>query len=167
MRNPMRRFTVVLALSIPVVLGVGTAAAEPHSTILQVPVVTGPEFGPAGVPGGLIQTVPIAATTDNQNPGTVRFAAASPKEYYYQYTYRWLSVRWRNLSTGATGSVDLRHWNDLESPTGQYGATLPLGAVVETGPGPVAVTVLHFRDQYEAPALSTALVPGLGVVFVP
>ena len=101
MRQTTRRAAVALALAIPVLLGVGagTASAAPQTSILQVPVVTGLEIGPVSVPGGLIQTTPIKATV-GERPGSVRFSAADIKPYYYQYNYRWMTVQWRNLSTG-------------------------------------------------------------------
>ncbi|SNT40466.1 hypothetical protein [Rhodococcoides kyotonense] len=168
MRNSLRRGVIAIALSIPLVLGTAaTAAAAPHTSTLQVPVVTGPEIGPAAVPGGLIQTVPIRLTVGEQ-PGVVDFAAADIAAWHSQYPYRWLGVQWRNLATGASGTLDLRHWLDLEnSDTESYGRSLPLEVTAETGSGPVFVTVTHHREQYEAPSISNALVPGLGVIFVP
>ena len=157
-----------LMVSIPLLLGVGagTATAAPQTSVLQVPVVTGFEIGPVSVPGGLIQTTPIAATV-GEKPGSVRFAAAEVKPYYYQYNYRWMTVQWRNLTTGAAGAVDLRHWNtiDLEAVGDVYARNLPLEAVVDTGPGQVAVVVSQSR-QFPAP-VSLTLFPGLGLVTVP
>lgn len=174
MRTSLRRGVVALALSVPLVLGVGagTATAAPTTSELLVPVVTGPEFGPAGVPGGLVQTIPIEATV-GEKPGEVRFAAAAIRPYYYQFNYRFLTVNWRNLETGAAGAVDLRHWEALENPSlpidaePRYPVNLPLEATAQTGTGPVVVTVTHNREQYQAPPASNALIPGLGVLFVP
>lgn len=174
MQKSIRRGAVALALTVPLVLGVGagTAAAAPQESTLQVPVVTGPEIGPAGVPGGLFQIIPIRAVV-GENPGEVRFSAADIRAYYYQYNYRYLTINWRNLSTGEADSVDLRHWNDeidRTDPVNQgdsLGYRLPVDVTAETGAGPVLVTVTHNREQWEAPPVSNAIIPGLGVLFVP
>jgi hypothetical protein len=171
MQRSIRNAAVAVALSVPLVLGVGagTAAAAPTTSELLVPVVTGPEFIPAGVPGGLIQTVPIKATV-GEHPGEVRFAAVDIRPYYYQFEYRYLTVHWRNLSTGAVGAVDLRHWNDDRDRTqpgnqGELlGYRLPLEVTAQTGAGPVVVAVTHNRQHPDA---SNALIPGLGVLMVP
>ncbi|WP_261781486.1 hypothetical protein [Rhodococcus sp. BP-332] len=169
MRQTTRRAAVALALAIPVLLGVGagTASAAPQTSILQVPVVTGLEIGPVSVPGGLIQTTPIEATV-GERPGSVRFSAADIKPYYYQYNYRWMTVQWRNLSTGAAGAVDFRHWasEDLSAVDPNAGARgLPLDVVADTGPGQVAVVVTQSR-QFPAP-FSETLFPGLSLLTVP
>jgi hypothetical protein len=171
MQPSLRRAAVALAFSVPLVLGVGvgTATAAPTTSELLVPVVTGPEFGPVGVPGGLIQTIPIRAVV-GEKPGEVRFSAADIRPYYYQFNYRHLTVNWRNLSTGEVGSAGLRHWNDevdRTQPANQGGSQayrLPLEVTAQTGAGPVFVTVTHDRENPDA---SNALIPGLGVLFVP
>jgi len=174
MRTSLRRGVVALVLSVPLVLGVGVGAATaaPTTSELLVPVVTGPEFGPAGVPGGLVQTIPIKATV-GEKPGEVRFAAADIRPYYYQFNYRFLTVNWRNLATGAVGAVDIRNWEALENPSlpinaePRYPVNLPLEATAQTGAGPVVVMVTHNREQWQAPPASNALIPGLGMLFVP
>lgn len=167
----MRRAAAVIAVSIPLVFGIGagTATAAPQESVLQVPVVTGPEFVPAGVPGGLVQTIPIRAVV-GEKPGEVRFSAADIRPYYYQFNYRHLTVNWRNLSTGEAGSAGLRHWIDeidRTQPANQGGPQayrLPTEVTARTGAGPVFVTVTHDRENPDA---SNALMPGLGVLFVP
>lgn len=171
MQRSIRRAAAAIAVSVPLVLGagVGTATAAPTTSELLVPVVTGPEFVPAGVPGGLIQTIPIRAVV-GEKPGEVRFSAADIRPYYYQFYYRHLTVNWRNLSTGEVGSAGLRHWNDevdRTQPANQGGSQafrLPLEVTAQTGTGPVFVTVTHDRENPDA---SNALIPGLGVLFVP
>ena len=171
MQPSMRRAAAVIAVSIPLVFGIGagTATAAPQESVLQVSVVTGPEFVPAGVPGGLIQTIPIRAVV-GEKPGEVRFSAADIRPYYYQFNYRHLTVNWRNLSTGEVGSAGLRHWNDeidRTQPANQGGPQayrLPTEVTARTGAGPVFVTVTHDRENPDA---SNALIPGLGVLFVP
>ena len=155
---------MIAALVAPVVLGsaMGEAAAAPVVTPLPIPVVTGPEIGPGGVPGGVLQTISVVGTT-GERPGTVTFSVPVPAPYHYQYNYRWITVHWRNLTTGAAGSVELRHWNKI--PAGEnYAAALPTSASVVTGAGPVLVTATHNREQYQAPPQSNALVPGAGIV---
>lgn len=171
MQPSMRRAAAVIAVSIPLVFGIGTgtATAAPQESVLQVPVVTGPEFVPAGVPGGLVQTIPIRAVV-GEKPGQARFSAADIRPYYYQFAYRHLTVNWRNLSTGEVGSAGLRHWNDeidRTQPANQGGPQayrLPTEVTARTGAGPVFVTVTHDRENPDA---SNALIPGLGVLFVP
>lgn len=171
MQPSMRRAAAVIAVSIPLVFGIGagTATAAPQESVLQVPVVTGPEFVPAGVPGGLVQAVPIRAVV-GEKPGEVRFSAADIRPYYYQFNYRHLTVNWRNLSTGEAGSAGLRHWIDeidRTQPANQGGPQayrLPTEVTARTGTGPVFVTVTHDRENPDA---SNALIPGLGVLFVP
>lgn len=171
MRTSIRCGVAALALSVPLAFGVGagTATAAPQESVLQVPVVTGPEFVPAGVPGGLIQTIPIRAV-GGEKPGEVRFSAADIRPYYYQFAYRHLTVNWRNLSTGEAGSAGLRHWNDeidRTQPANQGGPQayrLPTEVTARTGAGPVFVTVTHDRENPDA---SNALIPGLGVLLVP
>lgn len=171
MQPSMRRAAAVIAVSIPLVFGIGagTATAAPQESVLQVPVVTGPEFVPARVPGGLVQTIPIRAVV-GEKPGEVRFSAADIRPYYYQFNYRHLTVDWRNLSTGEAGSAGLRHWNDeidRTQPANQGGPQayrLPTEVTAQTGAGPVFVTVTHDRENPDA---SNALIPGLGVLFVP
>ncbi len=164
----LRKTAIVVALAAPLSLGaaVATAGAQP-ATVFPVPVVTGPEIGPGGVPGGLFQTISMTATPGDR-PGTLTFAVVAPAPYNTQYNYRWLTVQWRNLRTGATGAVDLRHWIDAgDTVEKSYAAALPLQATVETGSGPVVATIAHEREQYNAPPQSTAVVPGFGALMVP
>ncbi|WP_327151801.1 hypothetical protein [Nocardia sp. NBC_01329] len=166
-RMSRTRWTILIAALIaPSALGsaMGTATAAPMVTPLPIPVVSGPELGPGAVPGGLLQAISVVGTTGEQ-PGTVTFAVPAPAPYHYQYSYRWITVHWQNLSSGAAGTVDLRHWNDGAIPSGeQYAASLPTSAPVATGPGPVLVTVTHNRAQYQAPPQSNAVIPGAGIV---
>ncbi|WP_280402437.1 hypothetical protein [Nocardia carnea] len=162
----MRRTVLIAALIVPLTLGsaVGEATAAPAVTPLPIPVVTGPEIGPGAVPGGVLQTISVVGTT-GEHPGTVTFSVPAPAPYHYQYNYRWITVHWRNLSTGAAGSVDLRHWNRTGASGDQmYAAALPTSASVVTGAGPVLVTATHHREQYQAPPQSTAVIPGAGIV---
>ncbi|WP_157105844.1 hypothetical protein [Nocardia sienata] len=162
----MRRTVMIAALIAPLALGsaVGAAAAAPVVTPLPIPLVTGPEIGPGAVPGAMLQTISVVGTTGEQ-PGTVTFSVPVPAPYHYQYNYRWITVHWQNLSTGAAGSVDLRHWNGIGAPGDpKYAAALPTSAPVVTGPGPVLVTATHNREQYQAPPQSTAVIPAAGVV---
>ena len=171
MQRSIRRAATAIAVSVPLVLGagVGTATAAPTTSELLVPVVTGPEVVSSGVPGGLFQTIPIRAVV-GEKPGEVRFSAADIRPYYYQFNYRFLTVNWRNLSTGEVGSAGLRHWIDevdRTQPANQGGSQafrLPLEVTAQTGTGPVFVTVTHDRENPDA---SNALIPGLGVLFVP
>lgn len=166
----IRRTIAAAAITIPLAMGLGhgTAAAAPVDVPVQVPVVTGFQIAPGAVPGGFFQTIPMKATVGNR-PGEVTFSAAAIAPYADQYPYRYLTLSWRNLVTGATGTVDLRHWVD-ERPEGAPPTPaegLPTEATAATGAGPVGVTVTHFRDyDYGDPYVDT-LIPGLGIVMVP
>ncbi|GGL46597.1 hypothetical protein [Nocardia jinanensis] len=161
-----RRTVMIAALVAPLTLGcaMSTASAAPVATPLPIPVVTGPEFGPGAVPGGVLQTISVIGTTGEQL-GTITFSVPTPAPYHYQYNYRWITVHWRNLNSGTAGSIDLRHWMDSGVPSGeQYAAALPTGARAVTGAGPVLVTVTHNREQYQAPPQSNAVIPGAGIL---
>ena len=183
MRKSLRRAVVATALTVPLVFGTGagTAAAAPQVTNLQVPIVTGFQIAPGAVPGGLFQTIPIRANI-GEAPGVVSFSAANIAEFHDQYPYRFLTVHWRNLQTGATGSEGLRHWQDVDRepliwdpavPGGNVpapeliGERLPLEVTANTGPGPVAVAVTHSREYYYSAPYPDTLIPGLGVLLVP
>lgn len=157
--------TFVLAGAIAL-LGTTAATAAPAATTFQIPVVTGPEFGSGGVPGGVFQTVAPVAVTGEQ-PGTVTFGFPALRQHHYQFEYRFVAVSWRNLATGATGVVNLRHWETLPNGNQTFPASLPTSATVVTGAGPVVATAAHLRTQYQAPPMSNAVVPGLGVLQVP
>lgn len=168
MTKLFHKLVIAAVLVVPLGLGLaaGTAAAAPTSVALQVPVVTGPEIGPGGVPGGMFQTVSIVATGGIQ-PGAVTFSVPALAPYHYQYNYRWVTVHWRNLQTGASGNVDLRHWIDAGNVADKsYAAKLPTQASVVTGAGPIVATVSHQREQYKAPPMSNAIVPGFGILAV-
>ncbi|MEV5649685.1 hypothetical protein AB0L57_15665 [Nocardia sp. NPDC052254] len=165
--NFFRRTAIAVALAAPLSLGAAATVSAQPATVFPVPVVTGPEIGPGGVPGGLFQTTSVTATPGDR-PGTVIFSVATPAPYNTQYNYRWLTVQWRNLRTGATGAADLRHWVDTGNTVDKsYAATLPLQVTADTGSGPVVATVAHEREQYNAPPQSTAVVPGFGAIMVP
>ncbi|GGG17334.1 hypothetical protein GCM10007304_34370 [Rhodococcoides trifolii] len=157
---------MTISLALLLGLSAGTATAAPQTSILQVPVVTGFEVGPWSVPGDPIQTTPIRATV-GETPGSVRFAAVDVKPYYYEYNSRWLTVQWRNLSTGAAGAVDLRKNDVVDVPNigYVYARELPLEVVANTGPGQVAVMVTQNRSS-QVPIILT-LFPGLGLLSVP
>lgn len=141
----------------------GTAVAAPVTTPLSVPIVSGPEFGPGAVPGGIIRLVPVTATTGAKS-GVVTFTP-SVSPYHYQYNYRFITVRWRNIQTGAAGSVDVRHWDNAGSPAGDaYPAKLPTQVSVQTGPGRVEISAVEQRTQYNAPPTTVSLLPGCGAV---
>lgn len=179
MRKVLRRAVVTTALFGSLVLGAGTAAAAPQTTITPVPVVTGFQIAPGAVPGGLFQTIPIR-TTVGAEPGVVTISAANVAAWDPQYPYRFLTVHWRNLATGATGSEGLRHWelSDYEKPPYDpaipnanvpnlsTGEGFPTEVVAKTGAGPVAIVVTHSREYFGPPNLDT-LIPGVGVVLVP
>ena len=183
----MRRFRralapVVAALAAVSLIGALAphAAAAPQArtlsgplTLFSVPTVSGLEFGPGGVPGGSFRplSVSVAPAPSTRQfpppPPAVVFRVDRLAPFYYQYAYRYLRVDWRNLRTGATGSVELRHWRlpgDYEVPG--HPASLPTSAIARTGAGPVVATLTSLREQYRAPAMPISIIPGLTVVQV-
>ncbi|MBT2263902.1 hypothetical protein [Rhodococcus erythropolis] len=131
----------------------------------SVPAVGGLEVGPGGVPGGSFQ--PVTVTTRPVPGGSVHVEVVDPAPWSVQFAYRYLSVAWRNLESGKTGTVELRHWQPPSFGIDGYPMSLPTSATVLTGPGPVVATVTVLREQYEAPALPISVIPGLAVVLVP
>jgi len=146
------------------------AAAEPapvpvDTLTFALPAVGGLEAGPAGVPGGSFR--PVLVTASPESAGSVRFSVPDPAPYYYQYHYRHLAVDWRNLQTGATGRVALRHWQTMNPVEDRYAENLPTSATADTGSGPVVATVTVLRDQWEAPPTVISVIPGVSAILVP
>lgn len=166
MRRMIRSVVGTAALGVALALGVGAvgtaAVAEAGPiTIFQSPVVTGPDIGPsAATPAGMFPLIsPIAVT--GETPGVTTFSVPDLKPYYFLYNYRFITIRWQNLQTGASGAVDLRYWQgDADTAGLTYPSTLPTSAAAETGSGPIVATVEH-RTTYGSPPPSNALIPGL------
>ncbi|MBF6211020.1 hypothetical protein IU433_10905 [Nocardia puris] len=155
-------------VSVPLLFGLGMPVAEaaPTHVAFQIPVVKGLEVGPGGVPGGSFGTIGVVGTV-GETPGAATFSIPVLAPYDSQYNYRWITVHWRNLQTGATGSVDIRHWttNPTSGSTG-YAASLPTAATAPTGPGPILATATEQREQWNAPPMPISLIPGTGVLLV-
>lgn len=171
--------TLVTATIVAAVATAGlapVAAAAPRQTAgslsFHIPAIGGLEAGPAGVPGGSFQQTTVTARPGLRPmifppaPATVEFTVQNVAPYYYQYAYRYLTVDWRNLRTGKTGRLDLRHWDRGPTTTG-YPASLPTSGVAQTGSGPVVATVTVKRTQYQAPPTVTSIIPGLAALDVP
>ncbi|GAB17193.1 hypothetical protein GOEFS_021_00200 [Gordonia effusa NBRC 100432] len=151
-----------------------TKVATTNALSFSIPAIGGIETPPGGVPGGSFQQ-----TTVNARPastaGSVTFSVANPVTWsgpnsylYGQYTYRYVGVSWRNLQTGKTGTVDLRHWQAPATDSGPgYSWTLPTSATVVTGSGPVVATVTVFREQWERPGMPISVIPGVSALLVP
>ncbi|WP_051133718.1 hypothetical protein [Nocardia paucivorans] len=162
-----RRMVVSAALAVPLMVGGvnGTAAAAP-TTVLPIPVVAGPEIGRMSK---LFTTITVAATVEQ--PGIVTFDVPALVPHHYAYYGRWITVQWHNLRTDATGSVDLRYWQQADPSLpdnfpDEYSKKLPASASAATDTGPIVVTVAHKQGNiYQRPPMSNALVPGAGVVF--
>ncbi|MDI9932372.1 hypothetical protein QM588_18310 [Rhodococcus sp. IEGM 1354] len=174
MRKTFRRAVVSIALTVPLMLGIGlgTAVAAPQSTLLQVPVVTGFQIAPGAVPGGLFQTIPMKATVGTE-PGVLLLSAANIAPYADQYPYRSLGVTWRNWDIGFRGTVGLRHWQDNPNPGPPNdlpplrAEQLPLEVALPTGSGWVEITVTHYREYYDSAPYADTLIPGKGLIYVP
>lgn len=174
MRKTLRRAVVSIALTVPLLLGVGlgTAVAAPQTTLLQVPVVTGFQIAPGAVPGGLFQAISMKATVGTE-PGVLLLSAANIAPYADQYPYRSLGVTWRNWDIGFRGTVGLRHWQEDPNPgppndlPPQRTEQLPLEVALPTGSGWVEITVTHYRDYYDGEPYIDTLIPGKGLIYVP
>ncbi len=145
-------------------------AADPPT--IAFPATGGLEIGPGGVPGGQFQQTTVTARPAMRTmifpppPAGVQFSVAHLATYSGQYSYRYLTVQWRNLRTGATGHVNLRHWKTIEGLSG-YPSTLPTSAVATTGAGPVVATVTVLREQYHAAPTVISVIPGVVAIDVP
>ncbi|MCF8608878.1 hypothetical protein L5G28_01690 [Gordonia sp. HY285] len=165
---------VALAASTAIAPVADAAPVRPSTDSLSfhIPAVGGLEVGPAGVPGGSFQTTTVTARPGIRPmifppaPATVQFTVTDVAPYYFQYAYRYLAVNWRNLRTGKTGHLDLRHWEKGPTTTG-YPASLPTSAVAQTGGGPVVATVSVMRTQYQAPPIAISVIPGIAALDVP
>lgn len=174
MRNTLRRGVVSIALTVPLILGIGagTAAAAPQTTLLQIPVVTSFQIAPGAVPGGLFQTIPMKATVGTE-PGVLLLSAANIAPYADQYPYRSLGVNWRNWDIGFRGSAGLRHWQDNPNPGPPndlpplHSEHYPREVALPTGSGWVEITVTHYRDYYDGEPYVDTLIPGKGLIYVP
>lgn len=111
-RLRLRRAAVVAGAGAVLLLTAQPAAAAPTDTVFPIPVVWVGR-GVTNLPSGDIEY--IAASTDPATPGVTRFTGAAR------------AVHWRNLSTGATGSVNME-WPSVEVRTGP-------GIVVATATG--------------------------------
>lgn len=175
-----RKTLIVAATAVAVGLA-PTATASASSTEAQdvaapaltfsLPAIGGLEIGPGGVPGGSFHRIMVTARPGPVE-GQVTFAVQDPASNvggpnYYQYFYRHLRVSWRNLATGATGEVAIRHWDrpDYESDSPSY--RLPTSADAATGSGPVVATVSEMRTRYQSPPVAINPIPGFIAIAVP
>ncbi len=144
-----------------------TPVAAPALTF-NLPATGVLNIGPAAVPGsGLF---PQTFVTARPAAGSsVTFAVPNPGPYHFQYPYRYVQVSWRNVATGASGTLDLRHWQlpNFAPHDPGYTHTLPTSATANTGAGPVVATVTVLREQYEGPPRPITIIPGLNALLVP
>lgn len=108
----LRRAVVVAGAGAVLLLTAQPAVAAPTDTVFAIPVVW-VGLGVTNLPSGDIEYV--TASTDPATPGVTRFTGAAR------------AVHWRNLSTGANGSV-MVGWPSVEVRTGT-------GIVVATATG--------------------------------
>ncbi|GAA4682047.1 hypothetical protein [Gordonia humi] len=183
MTRSIRTRVLVAACATAAAVGTGLApaaqAAPPPATstvTFHIPAVGGLEIGPGGVPGGSFQRTVVTARPGIRPmihpapPATVEFDVRNIAPYHYQYNYRYLSVNWRNLRTGKTGHVRLRHWDlpkTLRADDPTYPATLSTSAVATTGGGPVVASVSVMRTQWKAPSTVISVIPGATALDVP
>jgi hypothetical protein len=147
------------------------AAAAPAATVssglsFHLPATGGLEIPPADVPGGSFRQITVTASQSPRTlqfpppPAAVTFTVRNVAPHYPLYEYRYLRVGWRNLASGKTGTVDLRHWRTRPSSTG-YPASLQTEASVTTGGGPVVATISVLREQYQSPPTVISVIPGV------
>ena len=148
----------------PLAAPVATQAAAAPELAFSVPAIGTIEIGPGGVPGGSFQQTLVTARPDTAS--SVTFTVTNPASWYYQYAYRYVSVSWRNLATGAAGTVALRHWNRPDFTVSGYPATLPTATTAHTGAGPVIATVTVLREQYDS-TVTSSIIPGLNTLLLP
>ncbi|WP_279102958.1 hypothetical protein [Gordonia paraffinivorans] len=169
--------TVLAALALTVG-GVAAAGARPAPRPAALPVIAfdlpvrnGLEI-PPDVAGGTLSPVRVVGKPAMRTlqypppPGGVEFAVANPAPHKYQYESRFLSIAWRNVATGRSGVLRLRHWQKTQTSDG-YASTLPTSAVAETGSGAVVATVRVMRDNLERPPQVIDAIPGLNALTVP
>lgn len=113
--------------------GAPSAAATPTDTVLPVPV--------AGLGKGLIGQH-VTARTDTESPGITRFLGTGGRCTCV--------VHWRNLSTGATGSTDLRLGLHRCRGTAFTGRGILVATVAAGGAG-TPITVLPGAGQWIVP----------------
>ncbi|WJJ14418.1 hypothetical protein P9990_26775 (plasmid) [Prescottella equi] len=111
-RLRLRRAVVVAGAGAVLLVTAQPAVAAPTDTVFPIPVVW-VGLGVTNLPAGDIEY--ITARTDPATPGVTRFTGAAR------------AVHWRNLSTGANGSV-MVGWPSVEVRTGP-------GIVVATAAG--------------------------------
>ncbi|MET4166589.1 MULTISPECIES: hypothetical protein [Gordonia] len=145
-----------------------TPVAAPELTF-ALPAISGPNVGPGYVGGGLFRQTLVTARPAAGS--SVSFAVANLAHYNTFYAYQYVQVAWRNLTTGATGTVNLRHWQRPNFAPGTipltgYPSTLPTTASAPTGAGPVVATVTVLREQYSG-TVANNIIPGLNALLVP
>jgi len=101
-RLRLRRAVVVAGAGAVLLMTAQPAGAAPTDTVFPIPVVWVGR-GVTNLPGGDIEY--ITASTDPATPGVTRFTGTP------------YAVHWRNLSTGANGSV-IVEWPSAEVHTG-------------------------------------------------
>ncbi|MET3642787.1 hypothetical protein ABIC73_004390 [Prescottella equi] len=101
-RLRLRRAVVVAGAGAVLLLTAQPAAAAPTDTVFPIPVVWVGR-GVTNLPAGAIEY--ITASTDPATPGITRFTGTP------------YAVHWRNLSTGANGSV-IVEWPSVDVHTG-------------------------------------------------
>lgn len=150
----LRRRGAATVAAIPVAFlmslsaGLPTAGAAPTDTVLPVPVV-GLATGPTGFPGPPVAQH-VTARTDPAAPGTTLFLGT-------EMLYCACTVHWRNVTTGATGVVNL--WTPFAPhpwPTD----------TAQTGSGVLAATITA-GGVPGIPGTPTTLLPGGGTWTVP
>jgi len=178
----MARSTVVLAVTVLTVLGLAvlglTGANAPSAQaapLAVLPVTGGLEHGGHGVPGGDFARITVTAQPAPRTlqypppPAAVTFRVVGLRKYDHQYLPRYLKVSWRNLATGRTGAVRLRHWRLPGHGTTAPGFAARLGTSTNavTGRGTVVATVEVIRQADDDPPAVISTIPGVIALDVP
>lgn len=125
-----RRFLGAAVITAGVVAGLAVspipqAAAAPIVNTFQIPLVTPNSIWSCGP--SLYCTYPVTAIT-GETPGTVTFPVRSPGAHI-NWTYR---MAWRNLGTGASGTLTIPYSQSVSVFTGAGLVTASMATGYET-----------------------------------
>lgn len=154
MHRFVRATVAAVAAAAAIAVGApGLAAAGPVITLFQTPTVS------SGVAPLTWFTVTPAAVTGEQ-PRMTTFTVPHTRTVMWT-PYRYITIHWRNVQTGATGDVELRYSHNTGShDDASYATDLPTSTTVETGSGLIVATVTHHSLRYQAPPVSNAVLMG-------
>ncbi|MGF7123352.1 hypothetical protein [Rhodococcus sp. BE178] len=128
------------------------AGPAPTTTVFQIP-VTFLSGCRVGFRCWIPPVVPLAPTATTGAPGEVTFQLARPATYAIDlYDCIGVSVNWKNLTTGATGTAEVRRVPiDYSRPIPQEDLCRYVPATVVTGSGTVVATAASYQTGDHVP----------------